>query len=72
VLHEPERRFGVGFESDMLVNHIVSWVQDQPGLTVGWRAFGSGDGTVRLWGISDQTQVGAAFNGHTQSVTSLT
>ena len=34
-------------------------------------ASGSADGTIRLWDVGDQTQLGPPLTGHTSSVTSL-
>src|SRR5262249_49747381 len=70
VLREPARRFGVGFESDKLVEHIVSSAQDQPRALPLWadimteickRMQERGDRLLRISDQQDIIQVGNAL-----------
>jgi formylglycine-generating enzyme required for sulfatase activity len=71
VLREPARVLGVGFESDDLVSHVVTSVEDQPGalplladlFTDLWeRMRERGDGTLRVSDRREIIQVGAALS----------
>jgi hypothetical protein len=70
VLREPARRFGVAFESEMLVEHIVGSARDQPGalplladiMTEIWKRMQErGDRLLRVTDRKDIIQVGHAL-----------